>query len=324
MTTTPDLTDWLLDTDPALRWQVERDLLHAPEEVWRATRARVATEGLGARLLALQDPDGQWAGGAYFPHDATREEPGQPWTATTWSLNALRGWGVDAGALGDTARRLATNSRWEYDDLPYWGGEVDCCINGYTLANGTWLGADVAGLVGWFADHQMADGGWNCAWEEGATRSSFHSTLNALEGLLYREEHGPEGTRLRELREPAEEYLLARQLRRRRSTGDLVGAWVDQLGYPFRWRYSTLRALDHFRRLSDLDGREPDPRLEEAVESVRARRQPDGTWLQEVHHPGREWFAEDVPPGQPSPWLTLYAVRVLRWWDGSDAGRLAG
>ena len=93
------LTDWLLDSDPALRWQVERDLLGAPEEVWAATRARVATEGFGARLLALQDPDGQWAGGAFFPGDFDFEGPeaaegaGQPWTATTWSLNSLREWG---------------------------------------------------------------------------------------------------------------------------------------------------------------------------------------------------------------------------------------
>lgn len=91
------MLEWLLDSDPALRWQVERDLAGASEEIWRATRARVATEGFGARLLALQDPDGQWAGGAYFPADfdfAAAEagrEPGQPWTATTWSLNSPRG-----------------------------------------------------------------------------------------------------------------------------------------------------------------------------------------------------------------------------------------
>src|SRR5262245_12666185 len=125
----PALADWLLDSDPALRWQVERDLLGLRREVWEATRARVATEGFGARLLALQDPDGQWAGGAFFPRGfdfSTAGTEGQPWTATTWSLNSLREWGVDARVLGDTAARLASNSRWEYDDLPYWGGEVDC------------------------------------------------------------------------------------------------------------------------------------------------------------------------------------------------------
>jgi len=129
-----DLTDWLLDSDPALRWQVERDLAGAREEVWTATRVRVATEGFGARVLSLQDPDGQWAGGAYFPVGFKFDEMervGQPWTATTWSLNSLREWGVDASELTDTAERLAANSKWEYDDLPYWGGEVDCCINAW-------------------------------------------------------------------------------------------------------------------------------------------------------------------------------------------------
>lgn len=329
-TTVPvmDSTQWLLDTDPALRWQVERDLLDAPEEVWRATRARVVTQGYGARLLALQDEDGQWAGGAYFPtrKDSRAEvgdvNEGQPWVATTWSLNALREWGVPAQTLGNTAERLRRGSRWEYDDLPYWDGEVDVCINGYTLANGTWLGTDVSTLAAWFGEHQLADGGWNCEWVEGAKVSSFHSTLNALEGIVYREEHSPghgipeeELAVLREVRRRGQEYLLERGLMRRRSTGELVGDWVTELGYPVRWRYSVLRALDLSRRAAALDGTGPDPRLADAVAALRALQQPDGRWLQQVHHAGQEWFSVDVPVGMPSPWLTLQALRVLRWWD---------
>jgi hypothetical protein len=148
---------WLLDSDPALRWQVERDLLGEPAEVWEATRARTATEGFCARLLALQDADGQWAGGAYFP--ANHTEPEQPWTATTWTLNSLREWGLPAEALHGTAELLAKNCRWEYDDLPYWDGEVDCCVNAWTVANGVWLGADTTGVVDWFVEHQLPDGG---------------------------------------------------------------------------------------------------------------------------------------------------------------------
>lgn len=156
---------WLLDSDPALRWQVERDLAGARPAVWQATRARIATEGLGARLLALQDEDGQWAGGAYFPAGFDWNDPdpadegGQPYLATTWSLSTLREWELDASVLDGTAEKLAANSRWEYDDLPYWGGEVDACINAFTLANGAWLGADVSSLAGWFVEHQVAEGG---------------------------------------------------------------------------------------------------------------------------------------------------------------------
>jgi hypothetical protein len=320
--------DRLLDSDPALRWQVERDLVGAPPSVWQATRARVATEGLGAALLARQDPDGQWAGGAYFPADLDPEgpeadAPGQPYTATTWSLNALREWGLDARVLGDTADRLARNSRWEYDDLPYWGGEVDCCINAFTLANGAWLGADVDGLADWLLDHQMADGGWNCEWIEGATVSSFHSTLNVVDGLLQHElltngEH-PRAVELRQARHRGAGYLLERRLLHRRSDGELVGPWAVRFAYPFRWAYSAVRALDHLRAAAALDRTPPDPRAQEAVELVRSARLADGTWLQQDRPPGRQWFEVDVPAGEPSPWLTLVGTRVLRWWDGTEA-----
>jgi hypothetical protein len=192
---TAALIAWLRDSDPALRWQVERDLVFEPPEVWEATRARIVTEGFGARLLALQEPDGQWAGGAYFPADfdfhgpEAAEGAGQPYTATTWTLNSLREWGLDSAVLRErrTAELLAENSRWEYENLPYWGGEVDCCINAVTVANGLWLGADIGditGIVDWFLEHRLPDGGWNCEWVEGSTRSSFHSTLNSLKGLL--------------------------------------------------------------------------------------------------------------------------------------------
>ncbi|MFX0539643.1 squalene cyclase [Ornithinimicrobium sp. Y1847] len=328
MSLSQPLTDWLLDTDPALRWQVERDLLDEPEEVWRSTRARVVREGFGARLLRLQDEDGQWAGGAFFP---TRRDPraevgdvnvGQPWVATTPTLSLLRQWGADPQALGDTAEKLRANSRWEYDDLPYWHGEVDVCINAETLATGTWLGADVTGLARWFPEHEAAEGGWNCEWVEGSARASIHSTLNGAVGLLYREMHGGDAlsAQERELltasRHRAEEYLLTRHLLRRLSTAEPVIGEACQFGYPFRWHYDILRALDHVRLASEHDGRAPDPRLAEAVEIVRGLRQEDGSWLQQVRHEGQEWFAVDVPVGMPSPWLTLYGTRVLDWWDG--------
>jgi len=319
----PALLQWMLDTDPALRWQVERDLADEPEAVWQATRARVATEGMGAALLAHQDADGQWAGGAYFPAefdwDSEEAQEGQPWTATTWSLNTLREFGLDASALAGTAEKLAANSRWEYDDLPYWGGEVDACINGFTLANGAWLGADVSRLATWFAEHTMAEGGWNCEWEEGSTRASFHSTLNSLKGILDWEERTGD-TRLRAVRHEAHEYLLRRRMLYRESTGELVAPWATHFGYPFRHVYSALNALDYLRRASLLEGTPPDERASDAIGIIRAAQQPDGqpfagTWLQERRHPGRVWFELDVPVGEPSPWLTFLSLRVLRWWD---------
>lgn len=315
------VTAWLLDSDPALRWQVERDLVGEPPEVWEATRARIATEGFGADLLARQDPDGQWAGGAYFPAGFQGPEPdddgGQPWTATTWTLNTLREWGLDATVLRErhTAELLAKNSRWEYDDLPYWDGEVDCCINAYTVANGLWLGADVTGIVDWFVEHRLPDGGWNCEWVEGSTRSSVHSTLNSLKGLLAHDAATGGTDATRAARRAGEEYLLRRGLFRRLSTGEPVAPWVDRFSYPFRWFYNVLNAAEYFRQATLLDGTPPDPRMADAIELIRAARQPDGTWLQARRHPGRVWFEVDAPAGEPSKWLTLHGTRVLTWWD---------
>ncbi len=318
----PELIGWLLDTDPALLWQVQRDLVGEPEQVWQATRALVGTTGMGARLLALQDDDGQWAGGSYFPG---REDPralnrpddgdGQPYTATTWTLNTLRDFGLDASALVGTAHKLDAHCRWDYDELPYWGGEVDCCINAFTLANGAWLGADVAKLAAWFPEHQLPDGGWNCEWVEGSTRSSFHSTLNSLKGMLWYEQAVGGDPALRAARQRAHEYLLERRLLYRLHDGERVGFWVDYFAYPLRWVYSAINVLDYLRAASIYDQTAPDPRAEEAVELVRAARQPDGRWLQGGRFKGQVWFDVDVPKGEPSPWLTLMGTRILDWWD---------
>ncbi|MHA7246641.1 squalene cyclase [Arthrobacter tecti] len=327
MQTDGTLLDWLLDSDPALRWGVQRDLAGAPESEWRETRERVATDGFGTQLLARQDADGQWASGAYFPADfdfegpEAAEEAGQPYTATTWSLNSLRDWGLNPDTLAGTADSLAANSRWEYDNLPYWSGEVDACINAFTLANGTWLGADVSVLARWFPEHQQADGGWNCEWVEGSTRSSFHSTLNSLKGLLYHEVATGGTDELRDARKAGEEYLLKRRLLYTLSTGEQVAHWATRFAYPFRWFYSALNAADYFRSAALHEGAEPDSRMSDAMEAIRAARRPDGTWIQERRHPGRVWFEVDVPAGEPSKWLTFHATRVLHWWGAGTPPR---
>lgn len=179
----------MADRGMGKRGSIETAAAVATPEAWESRRARVATEGFGARPLSAQDADGQWAGGAYFPagffDSPEANNPGQPWIATTWSLKDLRKWGLDASKIAGTAERLAANSRWEYDHLPYWGGEVDVCFNSFILANGAWLGADVTQLALWFPAHRLGDGGWDCEGEEGnSTRSSFHSTLNAIRGIL--------------------------------------------------------------------------------------------------------------------------------------------
>jgi hypothetical protein len=307
-----DPIDWLLDGDPAIRWQVLRDLTDADPAVVAGERARVEHEGWGAALLARQDPDGLWAGGACFPADHRGDEPGQPWTATMHTLQTLQLLGLDPACA--SARRtiaaVAEHGRWEHAGQPYFEGEVEPCINGRTIETGAYFGVDVTALVDRVLAEPLADGGWNCEAENGSVRSSFDTTINVVEGLLAHE-RATGGHDAERARRAGEEYLLERGLFRRLSTGEVaVPAYLD-LAFPFYWHHDVLRALDHFRRA----GTEPDPRLGDAVEVVRAKRQPDGRWLLDRVHPGRVHVDLEGPVGTPSRWNTLRALRVLAWWD---------
>jgi hypothetical protein len=320
MSTADPVIAWLLDSDPSIRWQVMRDLLDASESEWKVERAKVETEGWGAKLLAHQDEDGQWAGGAFVPsgfEPREFQEVGQPWIATASSLSQLHELGLDP--TSDRAQRtvelIGRNSRWEHDGQPFWEGEVEECINGRTVADGAYFGVDVAPIVERLVGERLDDGGWNCERENGSVRSSFDTTINVLEGLL-EFERGTGGTPAsRAARESGEEYLLERNLFRRRSTGRPADERFLSFVHPSRWRYDVLRGLDHFRAASALTGVPPDPRLVEAIDHVRSRRLPDGRWPLDWTARGRVWFHIDDGPGKPSPWVTLRAMRVLRWWD---------
>lgn len=307
---------WLLDADPAIRWQVVRDLLGAPEADWAAERARVEHEGWGARLLACQDPDGQWAGGAFWPADFGRdmwEAEGQARTATAHALSQLREFGLDPASA--SARRtvalVGANSHWEEGGQPFWQGEVEECINGRTVAAGAYFGADVAGVVARLLGERQPDGGWNCERCDGSVRSSFHSTISVLEGLLEFERATGGSDALREARRAGETFLLERHLFRRLSTGEPADGRFLQVLHPNHWHYDALRGLDYFRSAS-RPGEPPDPRLGEAIDWLRGRRLADGRWPLDWTARGRVWFPVDGPPGEPSRWITLRAMRVLR------------
>ena len=312
--------DWLLDSDPAIRWQVMSDLLGAPESEWTAERAKVQSSGWGARLLANEDEDGQWAGGAFIPSGFDFQEwqdVGQPWTATAFSLSQLREFGLDPAS--DRARRavemIGANARWDHAGEPYWEGEVEECINGRTVADGAYFGVDVSPLAARLAGERLDDGGWNCERANGSVRSSFATTINVLEGLLEYERATGGTPESREARESGEEYLLERNLFRRVSTGEPADELFLSFVHPSRWQYDVLRALDYFRSAGALTGGAPDPRLGEAVDHVRSRRMEDGTWLLDRSLPGRVWVDLDDGAGKPSRWVTLRAMRVLRWWS---------
>jgi hypothetical protein len=315
-----NVLDWLLDSDPAIRWQVLRDLVHAPADVVAAERARVATEGWGARLLALQGDDGQWAGGACFParsENWRKENEGQPWTATLPTLQLLCDFGIDPHA--ERVRRavmlVRDHCRWEHAGQPFFSGEVEPCINGRTVRLGACFDLNVDGVVARLLGEQLEDGGWNCEAESGSVRSSFATTINVLEGLLAHERATGGSKESIAARRRGEEYFLERKLFRRKSTGEVVNpAWLE-FSFPLRWQYDVLRALEYFRSAGDA----PDPRVDEAIDLVRSKQQPDGTWLLEHTHRGTVHFALEDGDGRPSRWNTLRAMRVLAWYEQSAA-----
>ncbi|WP_328526666.1 squalene cyclase [Kribbella sp. NBC_00359] len=342
------VVQWLLQGDPAIRWQVLRDLVNASETEVATERARVEHEGWGARLLALRAPDGLWANGACFPDtaafaaataralaageppppwpssdaepaeaptDGSSAEPGQPWTATYPVLLDLFHLGIppDTPVMQETARLVARNCRWEYDGLPFFAGEVDCCINAGTILIGTYLGVDVDPVVRRLMADQMPDGGWNCWAETRPAPASFASTLDVIDALLRWERHTGGSEEVRRARRNGEEYLLRRNLFRSLRTGEVVNPEWASFSYPPRWHYDLLKATEYFARRGGI----PDPRLTEAIERVRAKRQPDGRWLLENNHSGAVHFRFEEPDGAPSRWNTLRALRVLRWYGAS-------
>ena len=296
-----------------------RDLLHAPDEVVAAERARVASEGWGARLLALQGEDGQWAGGACFPAEGWRrsEGEGQPWTSTLPVLQLLRDFGIDprSDRVRAAVARVRDGCRWEHAGQPFFEGEVEPCINGRSVALGAYFGHDVAAVVARLLAEQLEDGGWNCEAENGSVRSSFATTINVLEGLLEHERATGGSARSIAARRRGEAYLLERSLFRRKSTGEVADpAWL-QFSFPNRWHYDVLRALDYFRSA----GGAPDRRLSEAVDRLRSKRRPEGVWLLENTRRGKVHFTLEEGDGRPSRWITLRALRVLAWYDDSPA-----
>ena len=295
--------EWLLDSDPSIRWQVLRDLTGTPAEIVAAERSRVASEGWGPRLLARQRPDGHWGDGVAVPL----------WWSNLYTLLFLRDLGLDPASEPARAAidRVRANVTWgsEFGDSPFFEGEVEPCINGRVVALGAYFGVRDDRLVDRLLSEQLADGGWNCEAERGSVRSSFHTTICVIEGLLAFEMAFGTVPAITSARQRAHEYLLARRLLRRLSTGEIIDVMWTRFAFPPLRYYDVLRALDYCRAA----GIEPDPRMYEAMAIVTERRQRDGRWLLGVRHPHTQHVDFAGIVGAPDRWVTLRALRVLRW-----------
>ena len=298
--------DWLLDADPAIRWQVMRDLTGAPADAIAAERARVASEGWGPRLLDQQRPDGQWGDGVSTPF----------WWSNMYTLLYVRDMGVDPTSARARAAidRVRSHVTWgpEFGNSPFFEGEVEPCINGRVVGLGAYFGERSDRLVDRLLGEQLEDGGWNCEAERGSVRSSFHTTICVLEGLLAFERAFGADSVVTAARARAEEYLLERRLLRRLSSGDVIDPAWTRFAFPPLWHYDVLRGLDYLRAV----GVRRDARVDEAVAIVRDRRQDDGRWRLDVRHPDTLYQELAGVVGEPNRWITLRALRVLRWSDG--------
>lgn len=307
---------WLLESDPAIRWQVMQDLTAADAKEVAAERARVAREGLGAQLLALQASDGTW-GGVAWNHG---------WDSTMHVLLLLRELGLDPESA--EARRALTLVRthvtWancgppECEHNTFFAGETEPCINGQVAASGAYFSEDVRALIERLLSEQLPDGGWNCDAPDRSSCSSFNSTICVLEALLEYEQSIGSTPEITVARRRGEEYLLERRLMRRRSTGELIerdrkgpGVWA-RFAWPTWWHYDVLRGLDYLRRA----GVAPDERVKEAVDLVRSRQASDGRWPLDASYEGTPPLDLGEKVGEPSRWITLRASRVLRWAEG--------
>jgi hypothetical protein len=308
---------WLLDGDPAIRWQTMRDLTGASPAEIASERARVPREGLGAEVLGRQQPDGAW-----------RRADRPAWLSTLFTLQLLRAAGVDRAepAVESAVSRLETKLRWsnepfwelrgaEFGGNPFFEGEEEPCINGGVLALGGYFGRPAGSLSRRLLSEQLEDGGWNCEAPK-SVRSSFHTTICVLEGLLaYERAVGP-APEVAAARKRGEEYLLERALFRRRSTGEVANPEFLELAFPPRYHYDVLRALDYLRD-AHL-GLPPDPRLHDAVRFVASKRQVNGRWLLDRAYDEALPLLCGESLGEPSRWNTLRALRVLRWYEESS------
>jgi hypothetical protein len=315
------VVDWLLDSDPSVRWQAMRDLTEAPADDVASERTRIATEGVGSTLLALQAVDGRWGGAAW----------NRGWDSTMHALLLLREMGLDPAS--PEARRAVGLVRdrvtWqgcgpqECDGNSFFAGEVEPCINGQVAASGAYFGQDVRDIIDRLLDEQLPDGGWNCEAPNDSTRSSFNTTMCVLEALLEHERAVGNDAEVTEARLRGQEYLLERRLFRRRSTGEPIerdrksGAVWTRFAFPTWWHYDVLWGLDYLRRA----GVAPEERVAEAIDLVLSKRRRDGRWLLETRHSGSMPIETDEGEGRPSRWITLRALRVLRWHERSLAPR---
>ncbi len=310
---------WLMEGDPAIRWQTMRDLLDLPAGEWQAEQQRTLTTGWGADFLARQDPDGRWGQGLYSPK----------WISTTYTLLSLRGIGIPPGSLAaqSGAAQLIDGLLGKAldDDFRARLARLDRCIVGMLLELCSYfqvVDTRLATVAQNLLDERMPDGAWNCrkGRDRDVCHSSVHTTINVLEGIRDYLDFvdNPASRRQRPALEEAEksalEFLLQHRLFRSSTTNEVIKPAFAEICYPPRYFYDYLRALDYFARIQFPY----DPRLQDGIDLLHLQQRKDGRWPLGKRHSGLDYFTMEKGPGA-ARWNTLRALRVLKWWKAVTA-----
>jgi hypothetical protein len=314
--------DWLLEGDPAIRWQTLRDLVGAPAATVERERKKVARDGWGARLLAKQHSNGRWANG----QTTDRGLYSPKWTSTTYTMLTLRDFGLPSSPRTRKACRVLLDEGLQPDGgINYgiwakWLKRGETCVTGMVLSILSHFEYDddrLDTVTEHLLEVQMPDGGWNCKRPMGATHSSVHTTILALEGLcLYEHFRGRRVNAVRAAQRRGREFLLAHRLFRSHRTGEVIKPVFVRFAFPPRWHYDILRALDYFQAVDAPR----DSRLADAIEIVEQTRREDGRWTLQNAYRGKTYFDMERLAA-PSRWNTLRALRVLKWWRGGSRRR---
>lgn len=313
----PAHLNWLFDSDPSIRWQVMQNLTDAPPHDIASVRSRVATEGWGAQVLALHSPAGHWAGPKLHAFRPDLPESDRILLFTLYTLTLLMDLGLDPAS--DAARRMIDRVDQHLvfprlDNRPFLDGETEPCINGRILGIGAYFKTPNQALANRLLGEQLEDGGWNCDAPK-STRSSFHSTICVLEGLLAYERAAGKSASITKARSRAENYLLERRLFRSLRTGEIIDKRWLRFAYPTFWHYDVLRGLDYLRDAAIP----PDPRASQAIQIVIARRHQNGRWPLNRLHPEPIPIDLETETGRASRWNSLRALRVLRSYGNSSS-----
>ena len=321
-----DPLPWLLEVDeanPGVRYFALRDLLDRaaddPDVV--AAQAAVMRTGPVPAILDAQYPDGYWIkpGSIYSPK----------YRATVWQVAFLAQLGADG--RDERVRRAveytfdhaqATNGVFSYTGRP--SGAIHCLWGNLTRALldlGYWGDERLERAIDLLARSSTGDG-YDRYYRSGVQAPGFVCSAN------YGLPCGWGAVRVLWAlnRVPAAERTPAVEAAIETSTDFLLSYDVARADYPYKERISSSwfkfgyplgYVTDVLLNLEALveTGYGGDPRLAEAVDLVLSRQDAQGRWKMTYSYNGKMWADIEVK-GQPSKWVTLRAVRMLKGIHG--------